>query len=138
MKKEKSNIAVSALIHKDGKFLLLKRNNPPFKWGPPAGRVFRGEGILDALKREVKEEASINVKIIMPIAIWEGEHDDQRIISFSFLCEYNSGEIKVSEEHTDARWFNLSELKEDDVTHNLDEFIRAKEINRLFELGKIQ
>jgi 8-oxo-dGTP diphosphatase len=125
---EKSNIAVSALIIKDGKFLLLKRNNPPFKWGPPAGRVHKGENLIDAVLRETKEEANISVKILMPIAVWSGEHEGEQLISVSFLGEYLSGEIKMSEEHSEAKWVNFPELKNIDITHSIEEFKLAYKI----------
>jgi 8-oxo-dGTP diphosphatase len=108
---KKSNIAVSAIVTKNKKFLLLKRNNPPFKWGPPGGRVFKGEGLLDAVLREAKEEANVNIKILMPIGIWSGHHNDERLLSISFLCEYVSGKVKVSTEHSEAKWLDVEEIK---------------------------
>ncbi|MFQ6118338.1 MAG: NUDIX hydrolase [Methanosarcinales archaeon] len=138
---EKSNIAVSAIVIKNKKFLLLKRNNPPFKWGPPGGRVFKGESLLDAVLRETKEEANVNVKILMPIGIWSGYHDDKRLLSISFLCEYISGEVRVSTEHSKAKWLDVEEIKREikneNITYSIKEFIRAKEIKNLFDNKKL-
>jgi len=134
---KKSNIAVSAIVIKDKKFLLLKRNNPPFKWGPPGGRVFKGEGLLDAVFRETNEEANIKVKILMPVGIWSGYHDGERLLSISFLCEYVSGKVEVSTEHSEAKWLDVEEIRNKNVTHSIKEFIKAKEIKNLFDNKKI-
>ena len=137
MEEKKTKIAVSAFIIKDGKILLLKRRTPPEKWGPPAGRVREKEILIDAVIREVKEEANIDIKVLMPITSWSGEHGGEMLSSIGFLCEYVWGEVKVAEEHSEARWFNIEELKNEEVTHDVKDFIRAKEIKNLFDNQKI-
>ena len=43
--------------------MLIKRKNPPDKglWAVPGGRVELGENLIDAVKREVKEETNLEV-----------------------------------------------------------------------------
>jgi ADP-ribose pyrophosphatase YjhB (NUDIX family) len=52
-------IAISVLRHK-GRFLFLKRNQPPYEnlWSMVGGKVEPGEHILEAAKREIIEETS--------------------------------------------------------------------------------
>ncbi|MFA4872183.1 MAG: NUDIX hydrolase [Patescibacteria group bacterium] len=138
MEEKKSKIAVSALVMKDDKFLLLKRRHSPYKWGPPAGRVREGETFIEALVRETKEEANIEIKVLMPIDVWCGNHENEAISSVSFACEYDSGEIKVSEEHSEAKWFVLDEIKNENVTHDFKDFVRATRIKKLFNNGEIK
>lgn len=137
MKEKKTNIAVSAFIVKDGKFLVLKRCNPPIKWCPPCGRAHEGETCIEAVVRESKEEANVNVKPLMPITFWAGEHGGEALTSIGFLCEYVSGDPKVSKEHTDIRWLDIEGLKNEELTHDIKDFIRAKEIKKLFDSGSI-
>lgn len=52
--------AVGAIIERDGKFLLVKENNPSHpdhgKWNQPAGWIDVGENPVTAVAREVREE----------------------------------------------------------------------------------
>src|SRR5437899_1133034 len=53
----------SAVIFKDGKVLLIKRVKPGVEYYIfPGGGVDEGESIEEALKREVNEELSLEVK----------------------------------------------------------------------------
>ena len=51
----------------EGKLLVLKRNERDTKfypgyWNFPGGKVEEGEGLLEAVKRETKEEANLDVE----------------------------------------------------------------------------
>jgi 8-oxo-dGTP diphosphatase len=58
-------VAVAAVIFFEGSVLLARRNQEPGKgqWSLPGGAVELGESLLEALKRELWEEAAINVEI---------------------------------------------------------------------------
>ena len=54
--------AVSALItHPDGRILLIK--SPRRGWEFPGGQVEEGENLIEALKREIREEAGVEVVV---------------------------------------------------------------------------
>lgn len=56
--------AVSLLLVKDGKVLLLRRHNTGWqdgKYGVPAGHIEGDESLTDALLREAYEEIGINI-----------------------------------------------------------------------------
>ena len=57
---------VDAILTFEGRFLLLKRNNPPVKgeWWLPGGRVRKGEALEAAVTREVKEETGLTGRIL--------------------------------------------------------------------------
>ncbi|MEM5821149.1 MAG: NUDIX domain-containing protein, partial [Candidatus Aenigmatarchaeota archaeon] len=62
--KKEFKFAVDAIIEKDGKFLLARRNYEPFK-GKLAligGFIENNEKPIDAIKRELKEEVGLEVK----------------------------------------------------------------------------
>ncbi|MBU4512602.1 NUDIX hydrolase [Patescibacteria group bacterium] len=138
MTEKTKGVAVSAMLWRDGKFLLLKRNQQPLQWGPPAGEVLNDENPIDAVLRETMEEAGIKVKVLMPVAFWYGRHDGTQLISISFLCEYVSGEVKLSDEHNDAKWLTTEEMVQEEMTHDIKDFVRAKVVKQLFDAGKIE
>ncbi|PIQ68875.1 MAG: hypothetical protein COV91_01870 [Candidatus Taylorbacteria bacterium CG11_big_fil_rev_8_21_14_0_20_46_11] len=55
---------VGAILEKEGKFLLVRENNPPHpdhgKWNQPAGWVDVGENPITAVSREVREETGFD------------------------------------------------------------------------------
>ena len=60
------------VLNKDNKVFVGKRkDNPVDKWQMPQGGVDKGEELVDAMKRELKEETSIkNIEIIKEIDGW--------------------------------------------------------------------
>lgn len=51
---------------KEGKLLII--SSKPGKWGIPGGKLEKGENFEETFKREVKEEACVKIKKIMPLA----------------------------------------------------------------------
>jgi ADP-ribose pyrophosphatase YjhB (NUDIX family) len=72
-------VAVSAVIFLEGSVLLARRNQAPGRgqWSLPGGAVELGESHLEALKRELREEASINVEIGGLIGVFDRIVQDQ-------------------------------------------------------------
>lgn len=114
MKHEKSAGAVIFYIDKEPVFLFLKYTR---YWGFARGWIEAGESEEKAAIREVKEETSLNVKLI------PGFKYDQRwffrfngeIISkeaLFFLAEVSKEEaskVKISDEHEDFAWKNYED-----------------------------
>jgi 8-oxo-dGTP diphosphatase len=102
--------AVSCYLLNSGKILLLKRqpHKPQGKkWGPPAGKVEKGESIHAAVIREVFEETGIT---ITPPSL--SEHvtlyvmqEKYHFIWHMFLAHTNIIEVVIRhEEHSDFMW----------------------------------
>jgi len=55
------------------KYLLVKRKNRPLKgtFWPPGGRVLRNETIEEAVRRKMREETGLRVKLIRPLGYFE-------------------------------------------------------------------
>lgn len=114
----RSHIAVKALIKNKDFFLILKttdsdQNNNLSGWETPGGRLEVGEEIIDGLKREIKEETGLSVKILFPFNAFSaniGREDS--IIGINYLAEYNGGEIRIdTNEHSHYQWINISDIR---------------------------
>lgn len=110
-----TKVAVHALIRKGDKCLLTRRSKNddyrPGYWDVPGGTIEFGEDIIKALKRELKEEIGINVKIGKPIFVYNylsGEYRHQFMIVYR--CDFLSGDIKLSKDHDEYRWVSVEEM----------------------------
>ena len=110
--------AVKALIVKDERLLLIKRRpndvHKPGQWDIPGGRLEAGESPFLGLQRETNEEVGIEIEIVMPLDVHYFIRDDgQQITLMIFLCKPKSGEIKLSEEHSEFKWIDLKNPEDD-------------------------
>jgi len=84
-------------------------------WILPGGKLERGESLEDCVKREIKEEVGIDVKIKRLVSVFvskESRNLSLPIVLVFFLAEPLCEEIKIKEDEIkDAKWFSLKEIK---------------------------
>ena len=94
-------VSVAGLVSNDnGEILLIK--SPRRGWEYPGGMVEPGETFQEALIREIKEEAGIDVEITGFIGLCKNVEKD--IVNIDFSCKYISGELTTSNESSDVKW----------------------------------
>jgi 8-oxo-dGTP diphosphatase len=101
-----------ALIVKDNKILLIKRDINPSKgsWALPGGYVSFFESTEQACKREVKEETGMSVKKLRLLGVYsDPKRDPRRTVTIAYIVTA-SGKAKAGDDAADARWFPLSKL----------------------------
>lgn len=125
---------VVAGILKSDRILLLRRARQPFKglWSLPGGKIKFGEFADEAIRREVKEETSIELSSAKYMGIvCERVFKDNSVVAshiiYVFSCEPQSENL-ISSEEGEVQWFGRQEvfLHADDIIPT--DFLIVKEI----------
>ncbi len=111
------DLAAHAVIaDRRGRLLLLRRPAAsecnPERWEFPGGRIERGEGVRDALIREVREETGLAVEPGRLLGAGEQERSEGRVVHLVLDSSTAGGEIVLSEEHDAYRWVTPKGLAE--------------------------
>jgi 8-oxo-dGTP pyrophosphatase MutT (NUDIX family) len=137
--KELHRISLTAIIHKDGKYLLVRRALTkkafPGKWTVPGGGLEVDDyinlpktthdhwyfAIENSLRREVREEAGIEManKVNYLLDITFIRPDGVPVVILSYYADYQSGEVKLNEENIDFAWVSFEEAKGYDLVEGL-------------------
>ncbi len=108
-------VAVDAIVEKNGKILLIKRKKEPFKgaYALPGGFVECGESCENAVVREVEEETGLKVRVKELLGVYSEPSRDPRghVISICYIVEVVGGSLKAGSDATDARFFNIDDVK---------------------------
>jgi len=137
-------VAITAIILKDNKFLIMRRSKNkkrfPGKWTVPGGKLESNDytslpkdtehywyNVMErVLKREVMEEAGIEIKNIEYLTSLARVHEDGApSLVISCTADFDKGEITLQEEECDKfEWVSLEEAKNHDLIDGIyDEFI---------------
>ncbi len=98
------------IVFRGQKFVLVKQrrlSEDKGKWSFPGGNLNRDESIIDAAKREVKEETNLNIIIKGLVGIYK-QND---LLIYIFKASATNGNLKYpKDELMDARWFTIKEF----------------------------
>lgn len=94
-------VSCAALVtNEEGKILLVK--SPWRGWEYPGGLIEPGETFQQALKREVREEAGVEIEITGFVGICKNV--EKNIVNIDFTAKYIGGDLTTSEESTEVTW----------------------------------
>ena len=91
---------VCAIIYVGNKILVAQRSKNmklPLKWEFPGGKLENAESEIECIKREIKEELNIEIKIIKRLSSSIHNYEDFKIQLIPYVVEYESGEIILTE-----------------------------------------
>lgn len=120
----KPGIGVGVMIINENKILLGLRNPDKIKasselqgqgtWTMPGGKVDFMEKLIDAAKRELKEETSLVAKDLELLCISDDMTDTAHYVTVGFIVKEYTGDVKVMEPETilEWKWFDLDNLPE--------------------------
>jgi 8-oxo-dGTP diphosphatase len=96
MKTSGSTIQVAAaLIQQGDRYLIAQRlKSAPLGgfWEFPGGKCSPGEGYEDCVRRELREELGVEVKVMGLYRIVEHAYPDQTVLLYFYRCRIMSGE----------------------------------------------
>ena len=108
------------IVRNDGYILALKRaaddHSRGGNWDLPGGGYEQGELVIDAIKREVLEEVGLIVEDLSPvyftnnIGVEEGFFQGDNVFGTCYSCTHWRGEISLSDEHTEYKWFTPTDF----------------------------
>ena len=111
-------VGVGGVIIHDGRTLLIRRGSPPMvgQWSIPGGMLEVGETLLDGVRRELREETAIEVRVLDLIEVFERIELDSagkaryHYVILDYLCEVSAGEARAGSDVTDVVWASPAEL----------------------------
>ena len=141
-------VAITAIVMKDGKYLIAHRSNPGKRfynmWTVPGGRIEVSDYkdlpkdtehhwynvVEKTLRREVKEEVGLEIENIDYLTSITMTVGDFPAIILSFVADYKSGTVTLQEEELDkAEWVTIEEAKKYDLIEGIyDELVMAEEM----------
>ena len=142
MVKKEIMVAVGAVITDGNDRVLLVKHKPERggfwqgKWICPGGKLELGESIEDGIRREVKEETNLDIRLTTPLIPFERivKSDDGEtelhVIYINYLAETTGGELKLDSDVGEAHWVPRNEIT--DIREELHE-----DTQRLFQIANI-
>jgi len=114
-------VAVGAVIKDESDRVLLVKHRPERggfwqgKWICPGGKLELGERIEDGVRREVREETNLEIRLAGPLAPFDRvvEREGQtelHVIYISYLAEKIGGDLKPESDVGEALWATREDI----------------------------
>ena len=106
-------IGVGAIVlnKKNKVFVGKRKDNPVNKWQMPQGGVDKNETLIDAMRRELKEETSIkNIEILKELKDWtesllsKQTCDNHGLFNFNVINKYKNEHFSNHYNHEHKLW----------------------------------
>jgi 8-oxo-dGTP diphosphatase len=122
-------LGVSGIVfNTQQQILLIQRNQPPAMglWSIPGGKLEAGESLVEACRREIKEETGLDTKVKNIVAVVERRVEGFHYVIIDYLAllidEENTQPIAQSDV-SEAKWVSLEHLGDYDLVEGLAEII---------------
>ncbi len=114
-------MAVGAVIKDESDRVLLVKHRPERggfwqgRWICPGGKLELGERIEDGVRREVREETNLEIRLTSPLApfdrIVESEGQTElHVIYIDYMAEKSEGDLKPDSDVEEARWATREDI----------------------------
>lgn len=120
-------LAVSAVVIRDGRLLMVKRKGEPAagRWSLPGGRVEAGETLHDALLREVLEETNAAITTVDLIGVAEEDGGGCRFVVLGYRAELagSPAVIAAGGDAAEVAWVRVEDVSSLALAGGLGSFL---------------
>jgi 8-oxo-dGTP diphosphatase len=112
-------VGVGGIVILDGRALLVRRASAPLKgqWSIPGGALEAGETIEAGVRREMREETGLEVRVLDLIEVWEriipgeaGGPPRFHFVVLDYLCQAASGRPQAGSDAAEIALVREEEL----------------------------
>jgi len=107
-------LVTAALIRDEDKILIAQRGRRKrfgWKWEFPGGKVRPDETPEDCLRREIKEELNLEIRVEKHFCTTHHQYPDFNIELIAFWCSIVGGKMKLVD-HEQVLWVTVPEMNE--------------------------
>jgi len=134
----KPNVTVAAIVEENGKFLLVEEfSDDSLVYNQPAGHLEQNETLIEAVKREVKEETAYDFEPSAVLGIYMYPNQSQEVtylrVCFLGTCHNHDPEQRLDDGIVRAVWLSKDELemqpeklRSEMVLHCIDDYLSGK------------
>lgn len=149
---ERPVVGVGGVIVDRGRTVLIRRGTEPLRgeWSIPGGTIEIGETLEDAVRRELREETGLEVRVLELIELFDriylenGASSSQdkkkpryHFVIADYLCELIGGEPRAGSDVTDLAFAREDELAKFRLTEKATSVLkRAFAMSRARDSGK--
>lgn len=117
-------VGVGGVVIHRNRTLLVRRGHEPLKgeWSIPGGLLEVGEGLAEAVRRELKEETGLEVEPLEIVAAFdrilrEGRRVKYHFVIIDYACRLKrGGRLRPASDVLDARWVRRKDLPQYHLT----------------------
>lgn len=123
--KPRPEVAVGAVVVRDGRLLLVRRGRGVAMgaWSLPGGRVEHGETLVEAVRRELREETGLDGMPGALCGVAERRFPVHHFVILDYWVDAPHGTAVPGDDAADVRWASGSQLGELDLVTGLGEFL---------------
>ncbi len=104
----------AVIVNEEGKLLAIRRSGTAplgaYTWDLPGGDLEYGEDPIEGMKREIKEETGLDVKVVTPYDVAARVHESNTYwVTIAYKATAR-GEVKLSYEHDQYQWVTKKEF----------------------------
>ena len=126
------SVTCDGIVFKDGKIVLIRRKNEPFKGSHalPGGFVDYGERLEDCVVREVLEETGLKTQVVSLVGVYSAPGRDPRghFVTAVYELRQTGGSLRAGDDASSAAWVPANEVPDMAFDHGdiIAAFLRAK------------